>query len=148
MKSQSNMKLTSEQIDRLYQFTIKHFVEYYDLQTELVDHLANAIEQQWQENPNVTFEDALQTVFKKFGDSGFRKLLVQRKKALRIKSLKLIWSHFKTFFKIPRIILTFLAVFFVFYILKNNDFTKDSMLFSFCNNRLYICAYIELIFYI
>ena len=34
-------KLTSEQIDQLYLFTRQHFVEYYDLQTELVDHLAH-----------------------------------------------------------------------------------------------------------
>ena len=45
------MKLTQQQIDRLYQFTRQHYVEWYDLQTELVDHLANAIEAQWQENP-------------------------------------------------------------------------------------------------
>jgi hypothetical protein len=46
-------------------------VEWYDLQTELVDHLANAIEQQWQENPKILFEDALQMEFKKFGVFGF-----------------------------------------------------------------------------
>lgn len=40
------MKLSTEQIDYLYQFTRNHYVEYYDLQTELVDHLANAIEAQ------------------------------------------------------------------------------------------------------
>ena len=45
------MKLTTEQIDQLYRFTRQHYVEWYDLQTELVDHLANAIEEQWQENP-------------------------------------------------------------------------------------------------
>lgn len=53
------MKIKSIQIERLYQFTRQHYVEWYDLQTELVDHLANAIEQQWQENPNISFEDAL-----------------------------------------------------------------------------------------
>jgi hypothetical protein len=45
------MKLTIEQIDRLSLFTRQHYVEWYDLQSELVDHLANAIETQWQENP-------------------------------------------------------------------------------------------------
>lgn len=35
------MKLTSEQIDRLYQFTYQYHVERYDLQTGLVDHLTN-----------------------------------------------------------------------------------------------------------
>jgi len=40
-------KLTTEQINKLYTFTKKHYVDYYDLQTELVDHLSNGIEAQW-----------------------------------------------------------------------------------------------------
>ena len=33
------MKLSQEEIDYLYEFTRQHYVEYYDLQTELVDVL-------------------------------------------------------------------------------------------------------------
>ena len=53
------MKLTQEQIARLYRFTREHYVEWYDLQTELVDHLANAIEEQAQQNPTLSFEALL-----------------------------------------------------------------------------------------
>ena len=49
------MKLTDTQIQDLYTFTRKHYVEYYDVQTELVDHLANDIEATWKENPEVIF---------------------------------------------------------------------------------------------
>jgi hypothetical protein len=45
------MKLTTEQIDLL--LSRQHYVEWYDLQSELVDHLANAIETQWQENQSL-----------------------------------------------------------------------------------------------
>lgn len=38
------MQLTKEQIQSLFTFTKQHFVEWYDLQCELVDHLANDIE--------------------------------------------------------------------------------------------------------
>ena len=31
-------KLDKTQIDKLYKFTRRHYVEYYDVQTELVDH--------------------------------------------------------------------------------------------------------------
>ena len=54
------MKLNKEQIDRLYEFTRQHYVYWYDLQTELVDHMANSIETKWQQNPKIDFEDALQ----------------------------------------------------------------------------------------
>ena len=76
------MKLSAEQIERLYQFTRQHYVEYYDLQTELVDHLANAIEEQWQQNPKLSFEEALQIEFKKFGVFGFMDVVEQRQSVL------------------------------------------------------------------
>jgi len=98
------MKLTTQQIERLYQFTRQHYVEWYDLQTELVDHLANSIETQWQENPKISFEDALQVEFKKFGVFGFMTVVEERQAALGKKYNKLVWQHFKSFFTIPKII--------------------------------------------
>lgn len=113
------MKLTPEQIERLYQFTRQHYVEWYDLQTELVDHLANAIEQQWQENPKISFEDALQIEFKKFGVFGFMDVVEQRQLALNKRYNKIVWKHFKAFFSIPKIIATFSAVLIFFYMLMS-----------------------------
>jgi hypothetical protein len=97
------MKLTAAQIDRLYEFTRQHYVEWYDLQTELVDHLANAIEAQWQENPKLDFEAALNNEFKKFGVFGFMDVIEKRQAALNKRYNNLIWMHFKTFFKIPQV---------------------------------------------
>jgi hypothetical protein len=111
------MKLTAEQIERLYAFTRQHYVEYYDLQTELVDHLANAIEEQWESNPKLTFEEALQMEFKKFGVFGFMEVVDKRKSALNSKYNKLVVQHLKTFFSIPKIIGTLAAIGSVFWIL-------------------------------
>lgn len=107
---QKVMKLTVEQIEHLYLFTRQHFVEYYDLQTELVDHLANGIEQQWQTDPNISFDQALNHEFKKFGVFGFMDVVEKRSLALGKKYMRIIWENFKTFFKVPKIILT---VFFI-----------------------------------
>jgi membrane-associated protease RseP (regulator of RpoE activity) len=125
------MKLTVEQIDRLYQFTRQHYVEYYDLQTELVDHLANAIEEQWQENPKISFEDALQIEFKKFGVFGFMNVVEQRQSALNKKYSKMVWNELKGFFSIPKIIGTISAIGIVFYLMKQfqNDFWIIQCLF-------------------
>ena len=98
------MKLTPQQIEQLYQFTRQHYVEWYDLQTELVDHLANSIETQWQENPKISFDDALQVEFKKFGVFGFMTVVEERQVVLGKKYNKLVWQHFKSFFTIPKII--------------------------------------------
>jgi len=59
--------VTDPQIDRLFEFTKQHYVEWYDVQIELVDHLANGIENQWKEAPDIPFEKALNIEFKKFG---------------------------------------------------------------------------------
>ena len=74
--------LSLEQIDQLYLFTRQHFVEWYDLQSELVDHLANAIETEWQENPKLSFDEALKVQFKKFGIFGFTGVIEERQKGL------------------------------------------------------------------
>jgi len=113
------MKLSQEQIERLYEFTRQHYVEYYDLQTELVDHLANSIEEQWKENPKLSFETALNIEFKKFGIFGFMDVVDQRRLALKKKYNNLIWKHFKDFFTIPKIIVTLLIVLIVHYLIQS-----------------------------
>ncbi|PIE98900.1 MAG: hypothetical protein CR961_01445 [Polaribacter sp.] len=72
------MKLTAEQIQDLYKFTRQHYVEHYDVQTELVDHLANDIEQICKEKPSLTFTEARDISFKKFGVFGFMEVVEQK----------------------------------------------------------------------
>jgi len=100
------MKLTSQQIQQLYKFTRQHYVEHYDVQTELVDHLANDIEQIWIEKPKLSFEQARDISFKKFGVFGFMDVVGARAKALNKKYWKLVWEVFKQFFNIPQIVIS------------------------------------------
>lgn len=113
------MKLNEQQIEQLYTFTCQHFVEWYDLQTELVDHLANAIEAEWQQNPKLTFEEALHLEFKKFGVFGFMDVVEKRQAVLNKKYNKLVLNELKNFFSVPKIIVTFSAIAIVFYLLKS-----------------------------
>ena len=53
------MALSKEQIQQLFSFTEKKFVRWYDLQAELVDHLANKIEAEMAADVSLTFERAL-----------------------------------------------------------------------------------------
>lgn len=122
------LKVNQEQIDRLYRFTHEHFVEHYDLQTELVDHLSNAIESQWQENPKVSFEEALQNEFKKFGVFGFSDVVEKRQRALTKRYHNFVWSNFKEFFKLPKIILTLGLMGILFQVIRMIPF-KGEMVF-------------------
>ncbi|SDW12326.1 hypothetical protein [Flavobacterium degerlachei] len=118
------MKLTSEQIDQLFSFTRQHYVEWYDLQSELVDHLANAIETQWEENPKLTFDQALNAEFKKFGVFGFMDVVEKRQAVLSKKYNRLVWEHFKDFFGIPKIVLLIAMTLGLFSILKINFYSQ------------------------
>jgi len=100
------MKLNQEQIQDLYKFTRQHFVEWYDLQTELVDHLVNDIENTLQDNNTLTFNEAKNRSFSKFGICGFQDIVIERQKVLYKKYWKLVWFFLRDYFKIPKIILT------------------------------------------
>lgn len=109
------LKINQSHIQNLYTFTRQHYVEHYDLQTELVDHLANDIESIWQENPKLSFEEARDQSFKKFGVFGFMDVVEQRQKAMNKKYLKYLWVEAKQWFTIPKIIIT-LTLFLGFYL--------------------------------
>jgi len=105
------MKLTNQHIQDLYAFTRQHYVEYYDVQTELVDHLANEIETIWQEQPTLTFKVARDLSFKRFGIFGFMDVVEKRQKAMSKKYLKIMWSFVKEWFQLPKISITLGSVF-------------------------------------
>lgn len=104
------MQLSQDQISQLYTFTRQHFVEWYDLQTELVDHLANDIEAILQDNPKLTFHEAKERAFSKFGIFGFHDIVVEKQNTLSKKYWKMVWSFLKDYFKLPKIILTIVLI--------------------------------------
>lgn len=107
MKSNSSTerKISSSEIEQLYDFTKQHYVEYYDLQTELVDHLANGIEERWHKNPKLSFKEGLDLEFNKFGIFGFADVIKEREKAMNKRYIKIIWKEIKKQFKQPLILI-------------------------------------------
>lgn len=104
-------KISEGQVEALYLFTRQHYVEFYDVQTELVDHLANGIEAQWEKNPEIPFEEALQKEFKKFGVYGFSDVVEKRQRAMEKKYWKIIWKEAKRIIQQPKIAFSILFLF-------------------------------------
>jgi hypothetical protein len=111
------MQLTKNQVQELYNFTKKHYVEWYDLQTELVDHLANDIEIILQQEPNLTFYQARDKAFKKFGIFGFMEVVEQKQNQLTKQYWRLVWKEFKHYITIPKIAFTLSTIYIVYYLL-------------------------------
>ncbi len=121
-------KVTNSEIERLYRFTREHYVVYYDVQTELVDHLANGIERQWQDDPGTAFELALQKEFQKFGIYGFSDVVEKRERAMEKRYFKLILKEIITVLKRPKVSVGLLLIFLLsnFFLSLNNG--KDAYL--------------------
>ncbi|HLS30041.1 MAG TPA: hypothetical protein VK021_04230 [Flavobacteriaceae bacterium] len=104
-------KVSQQEIEKLYQFTRQHYVEYFDLQTELVDHLATGMEENWSENPEMNFEENLQKEFEKFGVYGFMHVIESHQKAMNKKYWKILWRETKSELANPKILFFSLLLF-------------------------------------
>ncbi len=112
------MKLTTPQIEDLFKFTRKHFVYHYDVQSELVDHLANDIEEIWKERPQLSFEDARDTSFKKFGIFGFMDVIEAKQKQMNKRYRSILWRFFREWFTLPKVMTTLAVFLSLFMVLK------------------------------
>ncbi len=101
------MTLSNEQIQQLFLFTEKKFVRWYDLQVELVDHLANKIEAEMEANSTLSFERALANVYAGFGIFGFAQIVREKEKSLRKANNKLLWKEIGNQFTWPNVVRSF-----------------------------------------
>ena len=112
------MQLSKDQIQELYQFVATEDVKHYDLQTELVDHLANGIEKQWSIQSEKSFEEVKAQEFQKFGAAGFLDVIETHNSALSKKYKKIIFGFFMEYLKFPKIIGTVSSIAIIFYCLR------------------------------
>jgi hypothetical protein len=133
--------LTNEQIESLFSFCKKHFVYYYDVQVELVDHLANAVEGEMKENPKISFELALEKVHQSFGIMGFAPLVAEKEKMAIKKGRILLWNLFKMQFKWPKILFFILITSLIFTIFSTDIFSIKWSFIVIINIGCFIDAY-------
>lgn len=99
-------QLDKEEIGYLFQFVQRKYVRWVDVQFEIVDHLASAIEDQMKTDPNLTFDNALNRVYSKFPITGFAQMVIEKERALNRFWIKKLLGFMIQYLKFPRIILT------------------------------------------
>ena len=114
-----NRTLTQQETDLLFRACENRDVFHYDVQVELVDHLASAIEEQWIEDPKIPFKYALYVAAKKFGPTGFSQIKEQKQKELSRKYNRILWNYLLGFYRWPKMMLTLALSLGVFLLLKN-----------------------------
>jgi hypothetical protein len=96
--------LSNQQIEQLFAFTEKKLVRHYDVQCELVDHLATKIEEEMKADTTLSFDLALEKVYAGFGIFGFA-IIVKEKSAQVHLTNKLLWkAELKKLFAWPNIL--------------------------------------------
>lgn len=115
--------ITDAQYESLFAFCRKHYVHYYDVQVELVDHLAEAIEEKMNMNPKLSFEQALDSVYAGFGIKGFADIVATRIEMVSKKSRKLKWKLLFSYFTVPKIAMT--VCIYAFLLLLGQFLTQD-----------------------
>ena len=131
--------LTAAQIQQIFDFTAQKYIKYYVVQLELVDHIANRIEELQAEDPKLSFESALQKVYKSFGVYGFTKVQEQKVHQMETYWRGRFWSYYMAYFRLPKIVLTIgLTVLFNLYLILMAQFFPNSLV-------LYITAVFILI---
>jgi hypothetical protein len=93
----------------LFQFTRNVGVQYYDVQVELVDHLASEIEAEMGADLTLSFDEALHRAYASFGPKGFKHIIRQKENAISLQFRKICWAENKLWFT-PRFFSLFLAI--------------------------------------
>ena len=109
-------KLNKEEIDHLFTFVKQRDVKYYDVQMELVDHFASAIEQRWETEPVLSFDEALRKEYRQFDRYNFSQIIEEKEETLRKKYKKIEHRYIMDFFSWPKIVATSLVTFLIYQI--------------------------------
>ena len=119
--------LEQEQINVITTYCERKGVKYYDVQLELVDHLADIIESIQQANAALSFREALEMAGKQFSDDEF-KIIVKSKKQQLLTRFKELWqTEFLSYFTIPKVTVTMCLVAFVVWALHRKNLEKTPM---------------------
>lgn len=114
-------QLTHEQTDELFKVCKNNAVYHYDVQMEMVDHLASSIEEIWETEPELDFDTAKKQAIQKFGVGSFTKVYREKEKELRKKYRRMLWQYVREFYRFPKIVMTFVftaALFLLFQIVE------------------------------
>lgn len=134
-------KLTPEQIQELHEFCYFRSVWHYDVQVEIVDHLASAIEKLWEANPTLPFDEAICQVGEQFGgDAGFAVIKQEKEKLLRKKYWRLLWQFVADYYRFPKIMITLvisLTLYSAFRFSENDQWIIISLVLFFAGISLF-----------
>ncbi len=107
------MTLSAQEIQQIHDFVKVNLTQgdYYDIQVELVDHFASAIEEKREENPDLKIDTAIQEVWQTFAPYNFNQIFDEKYKAIIKDTTRQWFRGLLSWFKFPKIFLSVLLFF-------------------------------------
>ena len=106
------MKLTTQQIEYVSNYIKSFDIKWYELQVELTDHMVTSMEEIWEKDPELTFNQLKLNAANKFvGDSSFKSIQEVRKRILQKEYRKVQWKMITEYLKFPKIFGSILLVY-------------------------------------
>lgn len=122
-------QLSEEEVEKLFKFVKSKYVHYIDVQYEIVDHLASAIEDKQIENPSLSFNRALSEVYSKFPITGFVLMVEEKSKALKKFWMKKFLGFMLSYLKLPKIIIAGFLIYLLHLILHTGFMISPKQLY-------------------
>ncbi len=97
--------LSKENIQSLHKWTKIQGVEYYDVQLEIVDHLATSLEAQMSKNPNQDLQAVFDHEIRFWSKDKITKLIKEKNHHLYWSWTKKIWRLISEYFRLPKVII-------------------------------------------
>lgn len=114
-------ELTKEQINRLYRYVSGMGVKYFDVQVELVDHIAAKIEARLHQNPGRSEAEIFDETLAAFAKNGFRQVVREKEKQVGRQYRRYFWQNVKSFFSWPKVFFTAVLTWILFEFLQRTD---------------------------
>jgi hypothetical protein len=106
-------------ISRIYSYVEGMGVEFYDVQVEIVDHIASVMEEQMNMNPDKPFKEIFDATLSTFTD--FDGLVNEKRRQVALQYNRYVFQSLKSFFSWPKIIFTLLLTWFIYFFLDKAD---------------------------
>jgi len=124
------MKLTSNQIAQIKSWISKRGFTHTDVQYEIIDHVASAIEDKMEEKPELSLEEAFSEVHKSFGVFGFQTFEESIANRLNKELLYSYWSSCKEILLSSKIIIPILIFIIITLISQQLHYYFDKFILS------------------
>ncbi|MFT5648222.1 MAG: hypothetical protein ACI976_002920 [Aureispira sp.] len=108
------MKLTTKQVDAVFDYVASHDIKWYELQIELTDHLVSIMEEMWSADSELSFQQVKYQAEQRFGRNYFKEIEEERRKILKKQFNRNQYKMVSEYLKFPKIALSILMVFVVY----------------------------------